>query len=72
MMSTAEMVGWLATALTLASFLMSRMLTLRIVNTLACFAWVTKGLLSHDWPILITNAVIAGIHIVWMIRNHKK
>lgn len=62
-------IGWVATAFTLASFLMSQMFWLRIFNLSACIIWITYGLLQMDWPVITTNGVIALIHLVWFYKN---
>lgn len=66
-----EFVGWTATVITMVSFLFSNMLWLRIVNIVACMTWIGYGFMKIDFPVIATNAMIALIHLVWIIRNNK-
>lgn len=68
-METNEIIGWLATGLTMLSFLFQRMLYLRMANFSACIIWVIYGVFSSSNPVIVTNAVIAMIHIRWFITN---
>jgi len=63
-----DVIGWIATALTLLSFLSTKMEVLRMVNLLGCFFWIAFGLLNKTNPIIVTNAVIATIHLVWFYK----
>ena len=66
-----EIVGFVATACTLLSFLMSDMFWLRIINLTACVIWVSYGIAQSGRPIILTNSVIAIIHIVWFINKKR-
>jgi len=65
-----EVMGWLGTAAVLASFLMKDMLNLRLMNLVACMIWVFYGALGKDYPVIVTNAAIAAIHIFWLYKNY--
>jgi uncharacterized protein with PQ loop repeat len=67
-----EFIGWSATAVTMLSFLSHKMLFLRVVNFIACLIWVVYGYLSHMNPVIVTNVVIACIHIYWFYKNFNK
>jgi len=65
--SVTEWVGYLASAAVLTSFLMKKMRTLRIVNTLGCALFVFYGvLLDFSWPIIITNVTIMCINFYYL------
>ncbi|OIQ37661.1 MAG: uroporphyrinogen decarboxylase [Crocinitomix sp. MedPE-SWsnd] len=65
--SAIEWVGYLASAAVLISFLMKKMRTLRIVNTLGCALFAFYGvLLDFSWPIIITNVAIMCINFYYL------
>lgn len=69
-----EVIGYVATALTLSSFLFTDMVKLRTINLIGCLGWTAYalGLPGNAQPILVVNVTIAGIHGGWLIRNHFK
>jgi len=64
-----EIMGWLGTAAVLTSFLMKDMTNLRLMNLIGCMIWVFYGFLGHDKPVIVTNAAIATIHVIWLYKN---
>lgn len=68
--SVTDLVGYLGSAGVLVSFLMRKIRTLRIVNTIGCFLFVIYGVMLHySIPIIITNVSIIIINIVFLVRN---
>ena len=65
-------IGWIGTALVLASFLMRDMLRLRITNSVGCLVWVMYGLVKQDLPIVVTNLTIVCVHSWYLYKNYKK
>jgi hypothetical protein len=63
-----DIIGWAATAFTLLSFMCTKMSTLRLINFIGCAFWVAYGLFDKKNPIIVTNLVIATIHVVWYIK----
>ena len=63
-----DIIGWVATAFTLFSFMCTQMSTLRLVNFIGCVFWITYGILDKTPPIIVTNLVIATIHMVWYYK----
>lgn len=62
-----ELVGYLASAMVLISFLMRNIKKLRFINLLGCTAFVLYGvLLNWSLPIIITNTAIAGINCYYL------
>ncbi len=64
----AEVVGYLASALVVVSLAMTSVVRLRIISLLGSITFVVYGALIGSAPILITNALIAGIN-VWFLRK---
>ena len=65
-----EWIGYLASAGVLLSFLMKKLQTLRVVNTVGCFLFVVYGLVLPEisWPIIVTNVAIIGINAFYLIK----
>ena len=63
-----DIIGWVATAFTLLSFMCTKMSTLRLINFIGCIFWIAYGVLDSKNPIIVTNLVIATIHLVWYIK----
>lgn len=65
--SNTELVGYLASALLIISFLMKNIKTLRLINSFGCIAFIVYGfLLQTSWPIIITNTFIVGANIYYL------
>ncbi|MCR9182849.1 MAG: uroporphyrinogen decarboxylase [Flavobacteriaceae bacterium] len=65
--SSTELVGYLASLLLIVSFLMKKIKTLRLINSLGCIAFIVYGfLLQTSWPIVITNSFIVGANIYYL------
>ena len=68
-----EIIGYIASAIVLISFLMKNIKKLRIINTVGCLIFIVYGvLLNFSIPIIITNAVIVGINIYFLIKMKVK
>ncbi len=67
-----DLVGYLAMALLLISFLMKDVKKLRIINSLGCAFFVAYGfLLVISWPIIITNSAIISINLYYLfVKNN--
>lgn len=63
-----DLVGYLAMAFLLISFLMKDVKKLRIINSLGCGFFVAYGfLLVTSWPIIITNSAIISINLYYLV-----
>ncbi|WP_281636775.1 uroporphyrinogen decarboxylase [Flavobacterium marginilacus] len=70
--SLTEWVGYLASFVLMTSFLMKNINTLRIVNSAGCILFIIYGfMLAASLPIIITNAFILGINILYLIRHYR-
>lgn len=66
--ATIEIIGYVASILIVASLAMTSVLRLRTLSLLGSIAYVVYGVLLTAWPIVIANAVIAGLNI-WNIHR---
>jgi uncharacterized protein with PQ loop repeat len=57
-------IGWVATAVFASSYLCKRQETLRRVQAGAAVLWVIYGLLIHALPVVVANAIVAGVALV--------
>ena len=64
----AELVGYVASALIVVSLAMTSVVRLRMISLAGSITFVVYGLLIGSAPIIITNALIAGIN-VWYLRK---
>ena len=67
-LSPVELVGYLASALVVASLAMTSVVRLRIVSLIGSLVFVVYGLLLPSVPIIITNAAVAVLN-VWFLRK---
>lgn len=71
--SSTEIVGYLASAAVLVSFVMKNMKTLRIVNTIACSIFIIYGLLlAYSIPIILTNGAIVLINLYYLLIKERR
>ena len=66
-----EYIGYLASAIVLLSFIMGRILYLRIINTIGCGFFIFYGALLGSVPIIATNAAIVLINVYYLIKMQK-
>lgn len=68
-----ELVGYLASALLMISFMMKDVMKLRMINSFGCACFVIYGfMLATSWPIIITNAYILFTNIWHLLKSFKK
>ncbi len=71
--SLTEIVGYLASLVVLLSFLMKDVKRLRMVNIIGCSLFLAYGiLLGFSIPIIVTNAAIVVINVVYLIKSRVK
>jgi len=65
-----EYVGYAASVFVLLSFVMKKMLTLRLVNIVGCSFFIAYGLMlpGISWPIVITNVAIVLVNTFYLIK----
>jgi uncharacterized protein with PQ loop repeat len=65
-----DIIGYIASAVVLISFLMKNIKKLRVINTIGCLIFIVYGvLLNFSIPIILTNSVIVGINIYFLIKT---
>lgn len=63
-----EVVGYVGSALIVASLSMKSILKLRLVGLAGAVVFLTYGVLISAYPIVITNVVIISIHLFYLRR----
>jgi hypothetical protein len=58
---TPDWIGWLATAIFLASYVSKDQGKLRRIQALAAVLWVTYGAILHAVPVVVANLLVAGV-----------
>ncbi len=67
-LSPVELIGYLASALVVASLAMTSVVRLRIVSLIGSVVFVAYGILLPSVPIILTNAAVALLNI-WFLRK---
>lgn len=71
-----EVIGWVGSILLIVSLLQTRVLRLRVLNTVAAVVLVVFNWLIEVWPMTVMNLVIVGINLVQIARlrsaNHAE
>ena len=72
-MEYVDLVGYLASAGVLISFLMKDINKLRLINTIGCVLFVTYGFMLSpiSWPIIITNSAIILVNAYYVFQSKK-
>lgn len=71
-MDPIELTGYIAMILLIISFIPKKLTTIRIINLTGCIFFVTYGiLLGWKWPLIISNGLIAAIHLYHLYVNTK-
>jgi fructose-specific phosphotransferase system IIC component len=60
---TPDWIGWLATAIFLASYSCKHQKTLRRTQAVAALLWVGYGAILHAVPIVVANLLVAGVAV---------
>jgi hypothetical protein len=62
-------IGYLASALVLISFLMKKIIYLRVINSFGCAFFIIYGTLISSVPVVITNVAIVMVNIYYLTRK---
>lgn len=68
MPDTVELIGYLASALIVASLLMASVLRLRVVNLVGALVFTTYGVLIASPPVWLANGAIVVIDVYYLVR----
>ncbi len=66
-----EIIGFVATVILVIAYLFHNLLTVRKINTVACVIFVIYGILIKAYSVVLSNSIIAIIHIVNIIRESR-
>jgi hypothetical protein len=66
-----ELLGWIATAVVLVSFLFDGV-SMRIINGVGALLWMGWGIGMEQGSVIFLNAVIVLIHVGKLTINRKK
>lgn len=64
-----EILGYIATVIVLASFLMKKMTNLRVLNSIGACLFIVYGLLINSGPVVLTNSLILGINLIKLVQD---
>ena len=70
-MNTIEILGYVATLITLASMMAKNMKLLRILNSVGCILWMSYGIIRNDNPVIVVNSTILIIHLVSLYKTKR-
>ncbi|MFT5071635.1 MAG: hypothetical protein ACI8V8_001605 [Chitinophagales bacterium] len=72
-MSPTEIMGYLAMATLMISFLLKDITKLRLVNSLACGFFVIYGVMLEpaSYPIIISNGFIICVNVYYLSKGLK-
>jgi hypothetical protein len=70
----AEYIGYLASLFLIISLIVSGDIKFRIYNSLGCIAFIIYGACLNVWPVILTNALLLGINIIYLSKqfNYKE
>lgn len=66
-----EILGWLSTALTILSFIPKGEEKIRLINGIACIAWIVYGISLKQNPIIVVNTLVLVLHVKYFVTNRK-
>ena len=66
-----EVIGYLASAFVLFSFLMKDVKSIRLVNIFGAIFCVIYGILTHTWATATMNFILIFVHLFYFIKYFK-
>ena len=67
-----EIIGYLAPAFLVLSFLFKDIFKLRLINSVGCVCFIIYGILISAYPVVIANAIIVCINMYHLFFSKKK
>ena len=67
-----DLIGWVATAIFAASYLVSRPTTMRLVQAAASLCWILYGILLHSVPVIVANVIVVTMAVFSAWRMAQK
>ncbi len=72
-MNYTEIVGYMAMAFLVVSFIPKQIRRVRSINLIACVIFIAYGvMLGMKWPIIISNAMVGMIQLYHLFLVKKK
>ena len=66
-----DSIGWLATAVVVASFFFDNPLTLRTVQIFGAVLWLLYGTVIESSPVIVANALVFGA-ATWSVARSRR
>ncbi len=66
-----DLIGWLATAVFMTSYLAKSPVGLRRIQAVASCLWLTYGLMIHSVPMVVANFLVAVVALYSSFRSAK-
>ena len=63
-----EFIGYAASLFVLISFIMKKMLYLRIINIAGCSLFIWYGAMLESMPIMLTNVAIVLVNVFYILK----
>jgi len=63
-----DLIGWLATAVFMVSYIVKGPVRLRRVQGVAAGLWALYGVLIHSLPVIVANILVASVAIASSIK----
>jgi hypothetical protein len=70
-MTSIDLIGWAAAALTLLAFTSRDVRLLRCASLAASVAFITYGAASSTWPVLALHAVLLPVNLFRLLELHR-
>ena len=67
-----ELIGYLGSALVVASMLMSSVVKLRVINTIGSGVFTAYALMIHSYPTALMNAALIAINVYNLIKLNRR
>lgn len=64
-------IGWLATSLTIVSFIPKGENKIRFINAIACVVWIFYGFYKQEFPIIVVNTIVLILHVFYFLKTNK-
>ncbi|MDR1226681.1 MAG: hypothetical protein LBK47_07260 [Prevotellaceae bacterium] len=66
-----DIIGYLAPAFLVLSFLFKDVIKLRLINTIGCTLFIIYGMFISAYPVVIANAFIVIINLYHLVTSKK-
>lgn len=70
-MSPLEMFGWAGSIVIVGSLLQTRILWLRVLNSIGCVMLVIYNAILQLWPMVTLNVVLVGINVYFLLKLRR-